>query len=90
MRIIVTNHCGELRLISFKRQELFQDVLCRRDYDDRVVASFAHKIQSEHYGGNISFFIKGIALKLFSALPKAYINSTKQSHQRYAVFHFFI
>ena len=32
VRIIGTNHCGEMRRIAFKRPELFQDVLCCRDY----------------------------------------------------------
>ena len=44
--IIGTNHCGELRRTAFKRRELFQDVLCRRDYEERVVAIFANQIQS--------------------------------------------
>ena len=44
-------------VVAFKRRELFQDVLCRRDYAERVVASFANKIQSEYYGGNISMSI---------------------------------
>ena len=44
VRILGTNHCGELRHIAFKGRELFQNVLCRRDYAERVVASFANKI----------------------------------------------
>ena len=44
-RILGTNHCGEMRLTSFKRRELFQDVLCRRDYAERLVARFDHQIQ---------------------------------------------
>ena len=32
VRILGTNHCGELQHTAFKRSELFQDVLCRRDY----------------------------------------------------------
>ena len=46
VRILGTNHCGEFRRTAFKRLELFQDVLCRRYYAERVVASFANKIQS--------------------------------------------
>ena len=46
VRILGTNHCGELLRTAFKRRELFQDVLCRRDYAESVVASFANKIQS--------------------------------------------
>ena len=44
--ILGTNHCGEFRRTAFKRCELFQDVLCRRDYAERVVAIFANQIQS--------------------------------------------
>ena len=52
VRILGTNHCGEMQRIAFKRCELFQDVLFRSDNADRVVASFSHQIQSEYYGGN--------------------------------------
>ena len=61
--ILGTNHCGDSRRTAFKRRKLFQDVLCRCDYSERVVASFIHQIQSEHYGGNISIYIEGIALE---------------------------
>ena len=61
MRILGTNHCGEMWCIAFKQRELFQAVLCRRDYAERVVASFDNQIQSEYYGGNISVSIEGIA-----------------------------
>ena len=44
--ILGTNHCGEMQRTAFKRRELFQDVLCRRDYAERVVASFSNQIQS--------------------------------------------
>ena len=47
VRILGTNHCGELQRISFKRRALFQDVLCHRDYSERVVTIFSNKIQSE-------------------------------------------
>ena len=45
VRILGTNHCGEMRRTAFKRRELFQDVLCCSDYSERVVASFTNKIQ---------------------------------------------
>ena len=57
VHIIGTNHCGEMQRTSFKRRELFQDVLCRREYTERLVAIFAHQIQSEYYGGNRSVSI---------------------------------
>ena len=46
VRILGTNHCSAMRLTAFKRRELYQDVLCRHDYAERVVASFSHKIKS--------------------------------------------
>ena len=58
-----------MRRTAFKRRELFQDVLCCRDYAERVVAKFTNQIQSEYYGGNISVSIEGIALEHFSAAP---------------------
>ena len=89
VRILGTNHCGELRRTAFKRRELFQDVLCRRDHAERVVASFANQIQSEYYGGNRSVSIEGIALEHFSAAPQADINSSTLLCPRHAVFHSF-
>ena len=64
------NDCGDSRWTAFERRESFQDVLCCRDYADTVVASFAHQIQSEHYGGNRYVSIEGIALEYFVALPQ--------------------
>ena len=90
MRILGTNHCGEIRLTAFKRRELFQDVICCRDYSGRVVARFANQIQSEYDGGNISLSIEGIALEHFSASPQVDINSSKLSRPRHAVFHSFL
>ena len=89
VRIIGTNHCGEIRRTAFKRHELFQDVLYPRDYSERVVVSFSNQIESEYYGGNISLSIEVILLEHLSALPKTDIISTTPSHQRHAVFHSF-
>ena len=89
MRILGTKHCGEMRRKAFKRCELFQDVLCRRYYAERVVASFANQIQSEYYGENRSVSIEGIVLEHFSAAAQADINSSTLSRPRHAVFHFF-
>ena len=46
MRILGTNHCGEMRRTDFKRRELYQDVLCCRYYDEGVVARFANQIKT--------------------------------------------
>ena len=89
VRILGTNHCGKLLRTAFKRRELFQDVLCRRDYAERVLASFANQIQSEYYGGYRSVSIEGIALENFSTAPQSDINSSSLPCPRYAVFHSF-
>ena len=90
VRILGTNHCGELRRTAFKRRELFQDVICRRGYAERVVARFSNQIQSEYYGGNRSVSIEGIALEHFSAETQAYIMSSTLSRQGHAMFHSFL
>ena len=90
MRILGTNHCGEMRRTAFKQRELFQDVLCCRDYSERVVASFANQIKFEYYGGNRSMSIEGIVLEHFSAAPQADINSSTLSRPRHAVFNSFL
>ena len=90
VRILGTNHCGEMQRTSFKQRELFQDILCRRDYAERVVASFANQIQSEYYAVNIYVSIEGIALEYFSAAQHTDIMSTTLSRPRHAVFHYFL
>ena len=44
--IIGTNHCVAMQHTAFKQRELFQDVLCCRDYVEKVDESFSHQIQS--------------------------------------------
>ena len=46
VRILGKNHCGAMRRTAFKCREILKYVLCLRDYDDKVVAEFAHQIQS--------------------------------------------
>ena len=89
VHILGTNHCGDLRHTAFKLHELFQYILCCLDYSERVVAIFAHQIQLEYYGGNISVSIEGISLEHFSELPKDDINSTTPPRQCHAVFKYF-
>ena len=57
VHILGTNNCGEMQRTAFKRHGLFQDLLCSRDYAERLVASFDHQIQSYYYSGNISVSI---------------------------------
>ena len=90
MRILGTNYCGEMHQTDFKCCELFQDLICRCDYAERVVEKLVHQIQSENYVGNRSVSIEGIALEHFSALPQTDINSTPPSHQQHEEFHSFL
>ena len=90
VRILGINHCGAIKRTAFIKRELFQYFLCRRDYADRVVASFADKIKSEYYVGNRSVSIDGIALEHFSAVPQADINSSTISLQCHAVVRSFL
>ena len=76
--------------LALKRPELFQDVLCRSDYAQRVVARFANQIKSEYYGGNRSVSIEGIVLEIFIAVPHTNLNSTTPSSQRHTAFHSFL
>ena len=89
LRILGTNHCGAMWCTAIKRSKIFQGVLCRRDYSERVVASFSNQIQSKNCGGIISVSVEGVVLESFSVLPKADINSTTPSCQRHTVFHYF-
>ena len=44
VQILGTNHWGDSRQTAFKRRKSFQDIICRRDYAMRVVASFYNQI----------------------------------------------
>ena len=87
--ILGTNNCGNTRREAFKRHSPKQCVLCRRDYAEILVASFANQIQSEYYGRNITVSIEGIALEHFSAPTHTEIEVTPQVRTRHAVFHSF-
>ena len=89
MRIRVTNHCGAIRHTAFKLSELFQNVLRRFYYAERIFERFPNQIQLKYYGVNRSVSIEGISLKYFIALPKRDISSTTPSRQRHSVFHYF-
>ena len=84
------SHCGYSRQTVFKRRKSPQDVLCRRYYADRAVASFPHKIKSDYHGGNLSLSIEGISLEHFSELSKSGINLFTKPCPHHAVFHSFL
>ena len=90
IQILGTNHCGNSLRTAFKLHEECQDVLCCRDYTERVVVGFSHQIQSEYYGGNISVSIEVIKLEYFIALPETGINTSTKSCPRHAVFTLFV
>ena len=45
VHILGTNNCGEIQRTAFKQRELFQDIPCRRDYAEKLVARFANQIR---------------------------------------------
>ena len=90
IQILVTNNCGDSRRTAFKHREPFQYVLCRRDYSERVVASFTHHVKSEYYGGNRSVYIDGISLEHLCALPQTEIKSSTKSCPSHTMFHYFL
>ena len=63
--ILGTFNCGNTRREAFKNSGYFQYVLCPNDYEERVLASFSHQIQSVYYCGNISVSTEGTALEKF-------------------------
>ena len=46
VRILGPHHCGKESHEAFKCWGNLHDVLCRRDYIERVLSSFDHKINS--------------------------------------------
>ena len=66
VQILSTSYCDDYHQTAFKLRKSFQDMLCCRNYAERLVASFTHKIQSGYYSGNISLSIEGILLEHFS------------------------
>ena len=46
VQLLGTNHCGKSCRTAFKRRKSFQDVLCCRDYSERVGATFTHQTLS--------------------------------------------
>ena len=90
MRILGTHHCGKELCKAFKCRVNLHHFLCLRDYEEQVVSSFAHQIQSEYYGDTISVFIEGIALKHFSASHQPIPLLASDHVSRKAVFHYFL
>ena len=83
--ILETNHCGKTCHKEFNRRTENQNVLCCQ----RVVASFANKIQSEYYVRNISVSIEGIELDHLGTTTQKESAATPQAHTRNDVFLFF-
>ena len=67
IRIIGTNQCGNTHREALKCRIKKQYVLCCRDYTERLVASFAHRIKSKYSGRNIYVSIEGFSLEHYSA-----------------------
>ena len=80
LHILSTNHYGNTRCEAFICHGKNKDVLCCSDYAEGVVDSFAHQIQYEYYGGNISVYIEGMN---WSILVHQHIQKQKE-HPKHA------
>ena len=89
VRILGTNNYGTTRPEAFKHIIENQYVLWRRDYDERVVDSFANQIQSEYHGNNNSVSIEGNVLEHFSPPTHTKEKETQHARTYHAVFTFF-
>ena len=87
--ILGDNYCGNTHHEALKNCRQNKYVLCCRYYDERLVASFVHQMQSEYYCGNRSMFIEGIALEHFGEKARPETATTPQARTRHAVFHSF-
>ena len=85
--ILGTDHCGNTLIEALKSCRENKYVFLRRDYAERLVASFAHQIQYEYYDGNWSVSTKVIALDRLSAPTEKKTPTTPQSCKRHDVFH---
>ena len=90
VRILGNNNCGNTWCDEFKRISTNQDVLCHSYYAERLVAIFAHQIQSEYYGGNRYVSIEGIAMEHFIAPTHIETPGTPQARTFHSVFHSFL
>ena len=90
VKILGTHHFGNSLWESFKRCVAFHNALWHQDYEELVVSSFAHKIKSEYYGGNISVSIEDISLEQFSDSDQETASSTSHTIKFNAVFHSFL
>ena len=84
-----THHCGNKGQEAFKRHEYYQDVLCRWNYAEHLLAIFVHQIQSKYYGGNRYVSIKGIVLEKFSDTYQWTSSSSLYSCKRHVLFNCF-
>ena len=86
VQILGTNHCGDSRQTSFKRRGSCQDVLCWRDYAERVVAISLHQIPNPspsiriHVYNLIAHCTKHGRLLLTEKKVITSVNSTQQKY----------
>ena len=90
VHILVTHYCGNTFREAFTRCSAYQDVLCRIYYVERVVASFAHQIKYEYYGGNRSVSIEVISLEKFIKTDQGTLSSSLHSRTFNSMFHSFM
>ena len=90
VRILVTHHCGNTRQEVFNCCSYFHDVLWHWYYEDCVVDSISHQIQSEYHGDNKYVSIKGVYLDHCTATDQETSSFSLHIRTHHDVFHLFM
>ena len=66
VRMLGTNNCGKMCREYFKARQDKKDVITRRDYAEQLTEKFPVQIQCQHFGGNRSLSMEGVAVQHFN------------------------
>ena len=66
VRIFGTNRCDKMRKEALIARQDKKDVVKRRDYAERFTEKMHVQIQCQHFGGNRSLSMKGVAVQHFN------------------------
>jgi hypothetical protein len=67
VKIVGTNHIGLTRREDLSMRHKKKDIKVQCDFADRLVAAFLTEIQSEHFGGNQTLSMEGLAMEYIDA-----------------------
>ena len=67
VKILGTTHIGLTRRETLSMRHEKKDIKVQHDFADRLVAAFLTEIQSEHFGGNQTLSMEGLAMEYIDA-----------------------